>query len=145
VVAREHPGGGRTIYIPWNIGAIFWEVLAADHGRLIENAVRWALGKTPDVTVTGHSVLDLSVRASADGTAVLLNNIANPMMMKGPIRAAFPVGRHEVSVAIPTGRRLARAELLVAGEAPRAFEAGGRVTIEVPAIETLEVVYLAWA
>ncbi len=43
VVAREHASGGRTVYIPWNIGEMFWEVLAADHGRLIGNAVRWAL------------------------------------------------------------------------------------------------------
>ena len=54
VVAREHKGGGRTVYIPWNIGAIFWEVLAADHQRLIANAVRWALGKPPAVDVDGR-------------------------------------------------------------------------------------------
>src|SRR5262249_39718344 len=27
VLARRHKGGGRTVYIPWNIGVIFWDVL----------------------------------------------------------------------------------------------------------------------
>lgn len=144
LVARAHPGGGRTVYIPWNIGGIFWEVLAADHGRLIANAVRWALGKTPDVTVTGQSVLDLAVRSHAEGMAVVLNNLSNPMMMKGPIREIFPVGRHEVSVAVPAGKRLGKAELLVSGATPRVSEAGGRVVVEVTEIATLEVVHLSW-
>ena len=44
-------GRGRTVYFPWNLGGIFWEVLAADHQRLIENAVRWALNARPRVEV----------------------------------------------------------------------------------------------
>ena len=43
---------------------------------------------------------------SDDGVAVVLNNLTNPMAMKGPIREVFPVGRHTVSVAIPKGRSL---------------------------------------
>src|SRR5690606_16919751 len=55
VITREHESGGRTVYIPWNIGRIFWEVLAADHARLIGNAVRWALRGPLAVEVSGHS------------------------------------------------------------------------------------------
>ena len=54
VIARE-TAGGRTVYIPWNVGGIFWEVLAADHGRLIANAVRWALKDPSRVEVTGKA------------------------------------------------------------------------------------------
>jgi hypothetical protein len=145
VVAREHKSGGRTVYIPWNIGAIFWEVLAADHQRLIANAVRWALGKRPDVEVEGSGFLDLSVRASDEGVAVVLNNLSNPMAMKGPIREVFPVGRHTVSVAVPKGRKLDKARLLVSGRRAKASVSKGRVEVEVPGIDTLEVVHLRWA
>ena len=145
VVTREHKSGGRTVYIPWNIGAIFWEVLATDHQKLIANAVRWALGKRPSVEVEGSGFIDLSVRASDDGVAVVLNNLTNPMAMKGPIRDVFPVGKHTVSVAIPKGRKLDRARLLVAGRKAKASVAKGRVEVEVPGIETLEVVHLTWA
>jgi hypothetical protein len=145
VVTREHKGGGRTVYIPWNIGAIFWEVLARDHSRLIGNAVRWALGKRADVEVCGHSVLDLAVRRDDHGVAVVLNNITNPMMMKGPILEVFRVGRQQVSVAIPAGKRFGKAALLVAGGSPNASVAAGRVEIIVPSVDTLEVVHVTWA
>jgi hypothetical protein len=145
VVAREHKGGGRTVYIPWNIGAIFWEVLAADHQRLIENSVRWALGKRPDVAVEGPGFIDLAVRTSDEGLAVVLNNLTNPMAMKGPIREVHPVGRHTVSISVPKGRSLKTARLLVAGRKAKTTAGKGKVTVEVPAIETLEVVHLTWA
>jgi hypothetical protein len=145
VVTREHRSGGRTVYIPWDIGAIFWEVLAADHQRLIANAVRWALGRRPAVEVNGSSFLDLSVQSNDDGVAVVLNNLSNPMAMKGPIRETFPVGKHAVSIAVPKGRALGRAQLLVAGRRAKASVVRGRIEVEVPGIDTLEVVHLRWA
>jgi hypothetical protein len=145
VVARQHPGGGRTVYIPWNIGGIFWEVLAPDHQRLIANAVRWALGKRPDVEVTGQSVLDVALREAEDGLVVALQNLTNPMMMKGPTREIYPVGRQEVSVAIPAGRFFAEARLLVAGEAAEARVEAGRVTVTVPGVDLIEAVHITWA
>ncbi|MCS6757769.1 MAG: hypothetical protein MO852_00525 [Candidatus Devosia euplotis] len=97
VVTREHASEGRTVYIPWNIGRILWEVMAGDHSKLIGNAVRWALNKRSDVEIHGQSVLDLSVREDNSGLAVILNNLTNPMMMKGPIRKAYPAGRQVAS------------------------------------------------
>lgn len=145
VVTREHKGGGRTVYIPWNIGGILWEVLAADHAKLIGNAVHWALGKRSDVEIGGRSALDLAVRRDDQGMAVVLNNLSNPMMMKGPIREVYPVGQHEVSVALPAGKMLGKARLLIADRDAKAKVADGRVIVEVPGIETIEVVHLTWA
>ncbi len=145
VVAREHKGGGRTVYIPWNIGKTFWEVLAADHGRLIDNSVRWALGKRPDVEVRGRAVVDIALRESNDAVAVAMVNLANPMMMKGPIRETYPTGKLIASVTIPEGRRFAGARLLVAGAKATAKVGDGRVDIEVPAIDLVEVVHVDWA
>ncbi len=144
LVARRHPGGGRTAYIPWNIGSIFWEVLAADHQRLIANTVRWALGKRPAVEVTGRSVLDIAVRTGRDGMVVALHNLTNPMMLKGPTRDIFPVGRHQVSVAVPAARSVAAARLLVAGQVADAAMADGQVTVTVPGIDLAEVVHITW-
>ncbi len=64
------PRGGRTVHIPWNIGEIFWEVLAADHQRLIENAVRWALGRRAGGRGRRATrMLDVAVRDGDDGMA----------------------------------------------------------------------------
>ena len=144
VVARENPRGGRTVYFPWNIGSLFWEVLARDHQRLIANAVDWALGRQPRVSVSGKAVLDIAVRENPQGLAVILHNLTNPMMMKGPIRETYPVGPQQVSVALPEGRALGRAQLLVSGAEPSATARDGRVLVEVPSIETLEVLHLTW-
>jgi hypothetical protein len=142
VIARD-TAGGRTVYIPWNIGGIFWEVLAADHARLIANAVAWALQDRPRVEVSGKSVLDVALRENADGLAVILHNLTNPMMLKGPTREIYPVGPQRVSVALD-GRSVAAARLLVAGRDVPAKIEDGRAVVEVPGIDTLEVVHLTW-
>ena len=145
VVTRETEAGGRTVYIPWNIGSIFWEVLTADHQRLIENAVRWAMGGTPRVSVSGHSVLDIAVRESGDTLAVLLFNLTNPMMFKGPTRSIYPVGPHTVSIAIPEGRSVRDAQLLIAGKTAEYRTTDGTVEVDVPEIELLETVEVRWS
>jgi len=106
--------------------------------------VRWALDKRLDVEVTGREVMDLSVRADDNGTAIVLHNLNNPMMMKGPIRAVFPAGPQVVSLAIPEGRQFAGAKLLVAGRDAHTRLADGRVEIDVPRLDTLEVVHVNW-
>ncbi|WP_293860873.1 family 10 glycosylhydrolase [uncultured Alsobacter sp.] len=144
VVARDTGHGGRSVYIPWNIGEIFWEVLAADHSRLIGNAVRWALGTPSRVTVEGPGIVDLSVREDAAGLAVSLMNLTNPMMLKGPAREVLPLPPQTVSVALPEGRSGAKARLLVADRDVPVEVAGGRATVKVPSVERVEVVHLAW-
>jgi hypothetical protein len=144
VIARQTPAGGRVVYIPWNIGEVFWEVLAPDHGRLIENAVRWALTATPAVVVSGKGVVDIAVCKKPGQTAVWLVNLTNPMMMKGPVRDVFPISNVSVSVAVPPGCAGASIKLLVSGLEITAPVADGRVAVVVPSIEAVEVVHLIW-
>lgn len=142
VITRQH-GAGRTVYIPWNIGGIFWQALAADHQRLIENAVRWALTTRPWVEVSGHSVLDIAVRKNPDGLAVLMQNLTNPHMLKGPTRAIFPVGAHRISVALPEGRSGAEAKLLGGTTLPVTV-VDGRANVDIPEIALAEALHLSW-
>jgi hypothetical protein len=142
VICRE--AGGRVVYFPWNIGGIFWEVLAGDHQRLIENAVRWALAERPRVEVSGKAVLDVALRDAEDGLAVMLYNLTNPHMLKGPAREVWPVGAQKVSVALPNGRSGATARLLVADEALPVTVAAGRAEVTVPGIAVQEVLHLVW-
>lgn len=144
VVARETGKGGRTVYIPWNIGEIFWEVFAVDHGRLIANAVRWALGKSSRIAVEGPGVIDLALRENEDGIALSMFNLTNPMMMKGPIRENYPLAGQTVSVDIPDGKSVARAWLVVADRAANFSVKDGRAIVEVPGIDRLEVLHLSW-
>lgn len=140
VLARQLPGGGRVVYLPWNIGEVFWEVMNYDHSILIDNAIRWALGVQPRVEVEGPGILDIATREGDGKLAVHLVNLTNPMMMKGPIREIIPVGKQLVSVALPG--RTATARLLVSGKLPVTRIGGGRIEIEVPEIATNEVVLI---
>ncbi|MCR9218195.1 MAG: beta-galactosidase trimerization domain-containing protein [bacterium] len=145
VIARETPAGGRCVHIPWNIGATFWHVLAADHQRLIENAVRWALKDAPAVEVQGEAVLDVAAREGEGETLVLMTNLTNPMMMKGPIRRHYPVENQVVRARLPEGRSGAKATLLVAGEEVPVTVAGGTAEIMVPRIDLAEVLRIRWS
>ncbi|MFD3406678.1 alpha-amylase family protein [Kribbella sp. NPDC058693] len=143
VVCTENAAGGRTVYFPFNIGAIFWEALQADHGRLIANAVSWALGKTPDVTVQGAGLVDVAVYTGDSGTAVAFVNLTNPMAMRGPIRETLPLPPQSVSIAVPTDR--VKVRLLVAGVDVVPNVVDGRVEIVIPTAGLLEVVHVDWS
>lgn len=145
VIARRHEGGGRTVYIPWNIGATFWQVLAGDHGRLIANSVHWALSKRVDVEVDAKGVIDIALRKSEDRLVVLINNLTNPMMMKGPIREVFPIGPITLSIAIPQGRSVDQVRLGSTGESLRHQSADGRVKVTLAELATLDAVQVDWS
>ncbi|GGP13128.1 family 10 glycosylhydrolase [Nonomuraea glycinis] len=142
VITREGPG--RVVYIPFDIGAIFWEALQADHGLLIANSVRWALGGEPEATVRGPGLADLAVRRDEHGVAVTVVNLTNPMAMRGAIRETIPLPPQTVSVALPPGARGATARLLVADAEAATVVRDGRVEVELANVGLIEVVHLTW-
>jgi hypothetical protein len=137
--AREVTGG-RVVYFPWDVDRVFWEVLSADHGRLIANAVEWATNEERPVTVSGPGLLDVTIWRQKASMTVHLVNLTNPMMMKGPVRELLPVGAQRMRVRIPAGKRVARVQLLVADTAPAVNASPGHIDVTVPAIVDHEVV-----
>lgn len=145
VIARTHDGGGRTVYIPWNVGAIFWQVLAGDHARLIANAVDWARATRAEVEIQTRGVVDLALRKGVDTTVLLVSNITNPMMMKGPIREVFPIGPVTASIAIPNGRSVDQVRLGSSGENLPHKVSDGRVSVTLPELATLDAIQVDWS
>ena len=99
--------------------------------------MHWALGKEPRVTVKGPGVVDLALRESAEGLALSLFNLTNPMMMKGPIRENYPLAGQTVSVEIPKGKSVAKAWLVVADRAAEFSVKDGRADVNVPGIDPM--------
>jgi hypothetical protein len=132
-------GHGRVVYFPWDIDRIFWEVLAVDHGTLLQNAVRWATGEEPVVQVTGPGVLDVTAWRQAASMTVHLVNLTNPMMMKGPFREFIPVGEQRVVVRLPEGVVARKVHLLVAERDLPLDQAGTRLAVVVPSVRDHEV------
>ena len=100
--------------------------MCVDHGRLLRNAIAWAANEPPPVEVEGPGLLDVTVWRQRDSMTVHLVNLTNPMMMKGPLREAIPVGPQRVRVRLPARTRARRVQLLTAGTSPRVEESGRR-------------------
>jgi hypothetical protein len=133
-------GRGRVVYFPGDIDRTFWDVLAADHGTILRNAVEWALNEPPVVEVSGPGVLDVTAWRQRESVTVHLVNLTNPMMMKGPIREPIAVGPLGVKVRVPAGATVRGARLLVAGGEVRAERSGDVVSVVVPSVVEHEVV-----
>ncbi|PRX04710.1 alpha-amylase family protein [Martelella mediterranea] len=144
MIARESEGGGRTVYFPWNIGEVFWNVLALDHARLIANAVRWCLARAPSVIVEGSGVVDLGLRRFDGGLALSLLNLTNPMMMKGPVRETIALPEQLVSLAVPPECRTVTVRTVIGGQTFERPVHDGRVELRLPPIERLEMVECRW-
>ncbi len=138
VYLRQY-GQGRVLYFPWDVDRTFWEVLNTDHGRLLRNAIEWATGETPMVTVEGPGMFDVTVWRQKQSMTVHLVNLTNPMAMKGPIREVIPVSVH-VSIRMPAGAKVTGVRLLVAGQTPASKNTNGTVSLDVAAIGIHEVV-----
>src|SRR5690606_12739518 len=144
IVTRELPGGGRTVYVGFDIGSLFWEALQADHGTVIANAVRWALRDDERVRVEGHGMVDLAVRENDAGIAVSIVNLTNPMAMRGAIRETIPLADQRVKVRLPAHANGATGRLLVAERDVEVRIHDGVAEVEVPKLDLLEVVRLTW-
>ena len=138
-------GAGRVVYFPWDIDRIFWQVLDVDHSKLLRNAVNWATGEPQPLSVEGKGILDVSVWTQKDSMTVHLVNLTNPMMMKGPVREIIPAPAQRVRVRVPAGRRIRKAQLLVAKREIPLQESNGFLQFEVPSIALHEVVAFDFA
>lgn len=133
-------GPSRIVYFPWDIDRTFWEVMDVDHGKLLRNAVQWALNEEPVVTVTGPGVLDVTVWRQKESMTVHLVNLTNPMMMKGPFRELIPISEQRVRVRLPRDKKAKKVQLLVGGQSIRAEESAGYLAVTVPTILAHEVI-----
>jgi len=133
---------GRVVYFPWDIDRTFWEVLDADHLKLLRNAVDWATNETPMIEVTGPGFVEVTAWKNQNAIAIHLVNLTNPMAMKGPFREFTPVGEQKVLVRLPDDLHVRKAHLLVAGKNPHVERRGTELTIIVPSILDHEVVAL---
>ena len=133
-------GRSRVVYVPWDIDRTFWDVMCVDHGRLLRNAAAWAANEPAPVEVVGRGVIDVTVWRQRESMTVHLVNLTNPMMMKGPLREAIPVGPLTARIRLPAGARAKKVQLLTAGVVPRAQDASGVLTVTIPSVEIHEVI-----
>ena len=129
----------RIAYFPGDIDRTFWQVLSADHGKLLNNSIRWALNEEPVAEVHGPGVIDVTVWRQQDSMTVHLVNLTNPMLMKGPFRELIPV-QAEITVKIPVGMKPRGVNLLVSGLKPEYELKENRLMVSVSNIYDFEII-----
>jgi hypothetical protein len=131
---------GRVAYFPFDIDRTFWEVLCADHLKVLENTIRWANNEAPMVEVDGPGLLDVTAWRNSGAITIHLVNLTNPMAMKGPYRDFFPVGPLTVRLRLPGDVQAKRARLLASDKDVALERSGGTLSVTVPSILDHEVV-----
>jgi len=132
--------GGRVAYFPFDIDRTFWEVLCADHLKMMRNALEWAHNEPRVVEVDGPGLLDVTAWRNARAITIHLVNLTNPMAMKGPYRDFFAVGPHTVKLRLPEGVEAKRVRLLASAKDGQMSREGRTLNISVPSIRDHEVV-----
>jgi len=134
-------GKGRVVYIPGDLDRSFWQMMNIDHGRLLGNAVNWALNEDPVVTVQGPGVVDVTVWRQKSSMTVHLVNLTNPMMMKGPFRELIPI-EVTVSIKLPAAAKVSAVHLVMADRSLVFGVNDGRIKVTVPKITDHEIIAL---
>jgi hypothetical protein len=131
---------GRVAYFPFDIDRTFWEVLSADHLKMLRNTVLWANDEAPVVELDGPGFLDVTAWRNSGSITIHLVNMTNPMAMKGPYRDFFPVGAQTLKLNLPSHVHPKQARLLVADKSVDFERSGSAITLTVPSILDHEVI-----
>ena len=144
IVARQHAGGGRVVYFAGDIDRCYGRRGLPDHGALLANAARWALGGDLPFTVTGPGYVDAHLyrQARREDEFRLILHLVNLSGCSTPgyLEEHLPVGPLQVAVKLPPGCRVQRVVRRVAGGDLSFTAAGGQVRFEVPLLVDHEVV-----
>jgi hypothetical protein len=132
-------GSGRIAYFPGDIDRTFWQVMSADHSKLLRNTIRWALKEESMVEVKGPGIIDVTIWRQANSMTVHLVNLTNPMMMKGPFREFIPVDQ-QVRIKIPQGEKVRGVRLLVSDQTAIFKIMEGEIMLNVPQIQDHEII-----
>ncbi|HUZ17806.1 MAG TPA: hypothetical protein VMV68_05430, partial [Spirochaetia bacterium] len=132
-------GKGRVAYFPWDIDRTFWELLNADHGRLLAAAVDWASGESRPAIVTGPGMIDLALWRQPHSIALHIVNLTNPMTMRGSFREIIPIGAQRVEIRLPEGGRVTRVRTLTAEHDVPYEVSGGVLRATIPGVDLHEI------
>lgn len=132
-------GKGRAAYFPGDIDRSYWQVMCADHHKLISNVIRWVLNEEPVVDVKGPGIIDACVWRQENSMTIHLVNLTNPMMMKGPVREFYPVNAG-VTFRVPKGFASGEIKLLMSQQKPGIRKEQDRIFVSVPSIADHEII-----
>jgi hypothetical protein len=111
--AAPGPGGAAALYLAADLDASYGRHENPDHGRILTNAVRKALGgRGLSVEVRGAGVVDVRPWRQEGSALVFLVNLDNARMQGGAVRELRPLGPLEVMIRLAPGETAHTVRLL---------------------------------
>jgi hypothetical protein len=96
-VVREHPAGGRMVYLAADVDRVYGARHLPDHGRLLANVARWAAGELP-LRVEGPGYLDCHLYRQEERLIVHIVNLSGANEWPAYLEEHLPVGPLAVAV-----------------------------------------------
>ncbi len=125
---------GKVAFLTADIDRRYGRDKLPDHGNLLGNLVKWALGDQLPVRLEGPGMFDVSAYTQPGRTIVHVVNLTATGRM--PIDELIPVGPVKLSVA-GKGKT---AKLLVAGRTVPVSSKNGHATVDIPTVLDHEVI-----
>jgi hypothetical protein len=114
IVARQHPSGGRVVYFAGDIDRCYGRYGLPDHGRLLINAIRWAIQQESPLQVTGPGYVDCRLYKQEGRLILHLVNLSG-CYTPGYLEEHLPVGPLQIAIRLERGQAPQRAVRRVEG------------------------------
>lgn len=105
--------GSRVVYFAGDIDRCYGRESLPDHGRLLTNAVRWAMNDSLPIQVEGRGFIDCKIYSQHDKIIIHLVNLSGCNCNPGYCEENLPIGPVTISVKTD-GKCFITAELKVA-------------------------------
>jgi hypothetical protein len=132
-------GTARVAYLPADIDRRYAHTNLPDHGDLLANIVRWAVGDRAGLEVQGPGLIDCHLYRQPGRLILHLVNLTNEGTWRGPIDELIAVGPHTVKVKLPDDVHGRTVQFLVSGGRAKATSNQGWASFQVRSIVDHEV------
>lgn len=133
----------RVAYLPTDIDRCFGRDNQPDHGDLLANLARWAIGEALPLRVEGPGLIDCHLYHQPGRLVLHLVNLTSAGTWRAPVDELIAVGPLAVHVHIPADIAGQSVRLLVADETVAAQVADGWAHFTVTAVRDHEVAVIA--
>jgi putative glycosyl hydrolase-like family 6 (GHL6) protein len=142
VTVREHPAGGRIVYLAADIDRCYGRQQLPDHGDLLANAVRWAARGCLPLDVAGPGYLDCHLYQQSNRLILHIVNLSGCRAWPGYVEEHLPVGPVTVKVKLAPGFEPSEARLRVSGQTAGLKLSDDSAIIRIPTIHDHELLVL---
>jgi len=143
LIIHTKSNGSRVAFMPADLDRQFDVFNLPDHGNLLANLVRWAVGDHMPLLVEGKGMVDCNLYQQKNQLILHLVNLTNSATWRAPIDELLPIGPLKVSVQLTESIRAKTVRALGSGEKISFVIKNGWVHMTIHSILDHEVIVIA--